>query len=367
MKKIAFWSIVIMFAMVGCNSQDAGMKTAKNGVKYKIIPGNGKDSLLRKGNVIAFSITQKMGDSVAFNSYEGGHQISQVDTVAMPLDFKFVFTKMRLGDSAFVKISADSMYSYEKNRAMQGNPNFNKEDFDKNVPAFFLKKGNYLSYGIKILDKFETDSTKPNFKTDTARYFVFAKAQQEKQTAYRTKMEDKMRKADSALSLTNKAAGVKFLTANKTKTGIATTASGLQYQILKAGTGAKPLITDKAKVHYFGTLLDGTEFDNSLKRGEPATFQLTNVVKGWTEVLQLMPAGSKYKVWLPSDIGYGDNWDQNHKIPPGSTLVFEIELLELNPKEEKPTVTPEQGQGQGQMDEATMKKIQEMQKNAKKQ
>ena len=108
------------------------------------------------------------------------------------------------------------------------------------------------------------------------------------------------------------------------------TASGLQYKVVKEGTGKKPLATDKVKVHYKGTLLDGTVFDSSYDRGEPITFPLNGVIKGWTEGLQLMSEGSKYILYIPSDLGYGDR-GAGAQIKPGATLIFEVELLEVNP------------------------------------
>jgi FKBP-type peptidyl-prolyl cis-trans isomerase FklB len=122
-------------------------------------------------------------------------------------------------------------------------------------------------------------------------------------------------------------AGAKFLAENKTRPGVKTTASGLQYEVLTEGTGVKPSATDNVTCNYKGTLLDGTEFDNSFKRGQPATFSLTQVVAGWTEGLQLMSTGSKYKFWVPYNLGYGINGRPG--IPGGALLVFEIELLEV--------------------------------------
>ncbi len=120
----------------------------------------------------------------------------------------------------------------------------------------------------------------------------------------------------------------KFLTENKTKEGVVTTESGLQYKILTPGTGEKPVKTDQVKVHYTGKLLDGTVFDSSVERGKPATFGVAQVISGWQEVLQLMPVGSKYQVWVPSDLAYGAS-GAGQMIKPHSTLEFEIELLEI--------------------------------------
>ena len=127
----------------------------------------------------------------------------------------------------------------------------------------------------------------------------------------------------------NKAEGAKFLEANKAKEGVKVTASGLQYKVLKTGTGTEsPKDTSTVKVHYVGTLLDGTEFDSSVKRGEPAEFPLNQVIKGWTEGVQLMHVGDKFQFFIPSELGYGDN-SAGQLIGPGSTLIFEVELLEI--------------------------------------
>ncbi len=125
-----------------------------------------------------------------------------------------------------------------------------------------------------------------------------------------------------------KEAGEKFLAENKTKEGVITTESGLQYKVITEGTGAKPTKDDKVKVHYTGTLLDGTKFDSSLDRGEPAQFGVGQVIKGWTEGLQIMPVGSKYIFWIPSDLAYGER-GAGRDIKPNSVLKFEVELLEI--------------------------------------
>jgi len=121
-----------------------------------------------------------------------------------------------------------------------------------------------------------------------------------------------------------------FLAVNKKKPGIITTASGLQYEVVTQGSGPKPTVKDTVVCHYKGTFLDGNEFDNSYKRGTPIEFAVTGVIRGWTEVLQLMPAGSKYKVYVPYQLGYGPS-DYNG-IPGGSLLIFEIDLLSVKGK-----------------------------------
>jgi FKBP-type peptidyl-prolyl cis-trans isomerase FklB len=119
-----------------------------------------------------------------------------------------------------------------------------------------------------------------------------------------------------------------FLTKNKEKSGVITTASGLQYEVIKMGTGPKPTAQNTVKVDYVGTLIDGTEFDSSVKRKQPATFPVSGVIPGWTEALQLMPVGSKFKLYLPASIAYGAA-GAGEVIKPFSTLIFEVDLLEI--------------------------------------
>jgi FKBP-type peptidyl-prolyl cis-trans isomerase FklB len=131
----------------------------------------------------------------------------------------------------------------------------------------------------------------------------------------------------------NQADGEKYLAENKKKEGVKTTESGLQYKVIKEGTGPQPKGTDTVTVNYRGTTIDGTEFDSSYKRGEPATFPLNGVIKGWTEGLQLMKKGSKYQFVIPANLAYGDR-GVGPDITPNSTLVFEVELLDIKPAAE---------------------------------
>jgi len=146
-------------------------------------------------------------------------------------------------------------------------------------------------------------------------------------TKYQQVMMAKRQTEEAAALTENIKKGEEFLAANKAKEGVKVTASGLQYKVITLGTGAKPVATDKVKVHYKGTLLDGTEFDSSYKRGTPAEFPLANVIKGWTEGLQLMPVGSKYEFYIPSELAYGKQGPPS--IGPNQALIFEVELLEI--------------------------------------
>lgn len=139
--------------------------------------------------------------------------------------------------------------------------------------------------------------------------------------------EEKMAEDMKAQYATQIAEGDKFMAENKTKDGVVTLPSGLQYKVLTQGTGEKPAATDRVKVHYKGTLLDGTVFDSSIERGEPAVFGVTQVIKGWSEALQLMPVGSKWMLYIPYDLAYGGR-DQG-AIKPFSNLIFEVELLDI--------------------------------------
>ncbi len=171
-----------------------------------------------------------------------------------------------------------------------------KENFLAGFIAGTLEKG-----GLMTMEKAQS-------YTQTAMEAIKAKA-----------MEDKY--AD------NKAAGEKFLAENKTKEGVKTTPSGLQYKVITEGKGEIPADTCKVKVNYKGTLIDGTEFDSSYKRNEPTTFRANQVIKGWTEALTMMPVGSKWELYIPQDLAYGSR-DQG-QIKPFSTLVFEVELLSI--------------------------------------
>jgi FKBP-type peptidyl-prolyl cis-trans isomerase FkpA/FKBP-type peptidyl-prolyl cis-trans isomerase FklB len=151
------------------------------------------------------------------------------------------------------------------------------------------------------------------------------------------RMQAKQQAEAEALAKTNLAEGEKFLAGNAKKPNVQTTASGLQYQVLTEGKGAKPTADQTVRVHYKGELLDGTTFDSSYDRGEPAVFALNQVAPGWAEGVQLMPVGSKYKLWIPSKLGYGEQGTPGGPIGPNATLVFEVELLDIVQPEAAPT------------------------------
>jgi len=154
---------------------------------------------------------------------------------------------------------------------------------------------------------------------------------EEEERAVLTQLQTDMRRKQQELA---QAAGLAFLEANKTKEGVVALPSGLQYKVLQEGTGPKPTATDTVVCNYRGTLLNNTEFDSSYKRGQPATFPVTGVIKGWTEALQLMPVGSKWQLFIPADLAYGER-GAGGQIGPNATLIFEVELLSIQNKDIK--------------------------------
>jgi len=158
---------------------------------------------------------------------------------------------------------------------------------------------------------------------------------QEVGTEVRKAQQEKAQKVGE----TNKAEGAAFLAANKGKEGVVTLPSGLQYKILKEGTGPKPTAADSVVCNYKGTLINGTEFDSSYKRGQPATFPVGGVIKGWTEALQLMPVGSKWQLFIPSTLAYGER-GAGADIGPDATLIFEVELLSIQEKPKEAAKEP---------------------------
>lgn len=150
---------------------------------------------------------------------------------------------------------------------------------------------------------------------------------QQVMTSFSQRMRAKQQEKQKAEAAKNLTAGKAFLAANGKKEGVKVLPSGLQYKVIKKGTGKTPTAEDKVKTHYRGTLIDGTEFDNSYKRNKPAEFPVKGVIKGWTEALQLMKEGAKWELYIPANLAYGERGNRN--IPGNSALIFEIELLEV--------------------------------------
>jgi len=192
---------------------------------------------------------------------------------------------------------------------------------DKISYALGLSIGNnFLSSGINKLDisafsqavEDVLNNKQPSMSYDEAKTVI---------NEYLTKLQEERQDI-------NLKAGEEFLNINKNRPGVVTLPSGLQYEIIKEGNGPVPKATDQVKCHYHGTLIDGTVFDSSVQRGTPATFGVTQVIQGWVEALQLMPVGSKWKLFIPSNLAYGER-GAGQSIEPNSTLVFEVEVLDI--------------------------------------
>jgi FKBP-type peptidyl-prolyl cis-trans isomerase FklB len=188
-----------------------------------------------------------------------------------------------------------------------------------------------LSYaiGVNIGQSLRSQNVKPNTEVlkSAINDILAGGSLAISETECSTFIQNYFQKAASVVGDANLKVGNDFLEKNKLKTEVVTTESGLQYQVLTAGTGVKPITTDKVKVHYHGTLIDGTVFDSSVERGTPATFGVTQVINGWVEGLQLMPMGSKYKFFIPAKLAYGSNGQG--KIGPNSALIFDVELIDI--------------------------------------
>lgn len=199
---------------------------------------------------------------------------------------------------------------------------FKKQNVDLNPDAILAGMKDAMA-GKDALSKDERDKVLE----------AFTKEMTEKQAALSKETAEK-----------NAAAGEKFLAENKKKEGVKVTASGMQYKVLKEGTGPTPKETDTVVTNYKGTLIDGTEFDSSYKRGEPASFPVNRVIKGWTEALQMMKTGSKYQLFIPASLAYGER-GAGRDIGPNSTLIFEVELLSIKPPEAPATTAPASSPG----------------------
>jgi len=224
---------------------------------------------------------------------------------------KIIFaTVVSLGFASVVMAEGTNLLSDEKSRVsyaigMMLGHNWQQQGLEINPDIAARAIKDIQAGGATLLTQEEMQQTLTTFQQE------FRAIQQKKQ---------------AELGIKNKAAGEAFLAANKSKPGVESLPDGLQYIVLTKGSGATPTASDTVTVNYRGTLIDGTEFDSSYKRGQPASFPVGGVIRGWTEALQKMTVGSKWKLFIPSDLAYGANGQRG--IPPNSTLIFEVELLD---------------------------------------
>ncbi len=324
MKKIVLFVLLAGAAFAGYTiiKSKSGEKKSPFRFSYKVIPGDKKDALtIDTNDLVLVELVQYFNDSLGVNTYVSGQMEMMASAVPAEefLPFSTVLPGLKVGDSIYATQLADSIYTFFRDRTkfQDTTGSFNEFEFKKPVPKFFLQGGNVIRTGIRIVDKFCVDSSKPNYAADLVRYQTVKK-----------KIEDK-RVNDQVEGLKKtKKEGADFLAKNKNEKGVITTASGLQYKIITKGEGTvAPTDTTTVAVEYVGTLLNGTEFDNSKRNGKPVEFRLDGVVKGWTEALKLMRKGSEFKVWLPAELGYCDQ--ANAAIPAGSTLAFIIKLVDI--------------------------------------
>lgn len=206
------------------------------------------------------------------------------------------------------------------------------KEFDRISYALGLSMGNnFRSSGIEKLDiKDFADGVAAVFSGEKPR-MTYDEAKAEIQKFF-TEMEARQRAAAEEMGKVNAAAGEAFLGENGKRAEVKITASGLQYEVLEEGAGIQPKANDRVMVHYTGKLIDGTVFDSSIERGEPATFGVTQVIPGWVEALQLMKEGSKWRLFIPSSLAYGPN-GAGGVIGPNATLIFDVELIKVFPAE----------------------------------
>jgi FKBP-type peptidyl-prolyl cis-trans isomerases 1 len=206
----------------------------------------------------------------------------------------------------------------------KGTPKTKKEKISYSIGVNIGK--NMKTQGIDLDQGLLTQGIKDGL--NSSKTAMSDKDMEETMTAFQQEMMGKMQAKQKVNGEKNAKEGEAFLAANKKKEGVVTLPSGLQYKILKSGDGPKPTKEQTVKCHYRGTLIDGTEFDSSYKRGEPTEFPVGQVVKGWTEALQLMPVGSKWQLFIPSDLAYGPN-GAGQMIGPNAALIFDIELISI--------------------------------------
>ena len=280
-KTIYLFSVIAVGLMMSCNSSSGSkIATSKGGHEYEVYrSGDGKAGA--PGDYLVFHMKQFLHDSLLMSTYDiGKPQEYPIPPAGNPTpqgaNIQDILHGLSKGDSIRITIDLDTLPN--KPPTMAGNK--------------------YFYYDFSIVDVIDAET-------------------------YKAKKDEESKAA--------RAGGEAFLAENKSKPGVMTTASGLQYEVMKQGSGPNPIATDKVTVHYHGTLTDGTVFDSSVDRGQPATFGLNQVIKGWTEGVQLMNTGSKFRFFIPQDLAYGERGSPP-TIAPYSTLIFEVELLSIDGK-----------------------------------
>ncbi len=307
MKKFLFLALIAMISFSACKTNTDADTSSKSPADYSAVDNasyalglNYGQNFKKDSLMVDFSRMEKaMADVVSKAEIE-------MPDAEMQQTLRSYFVDSIKPDND--KFSYALGFSIAKNLTQQGFENMNLDEFNKGRKDFM--EGKTTRFEIAQLDSVIGS---------------YQKSQMEVIKAKRAKEAEKA-----------KTEGLAFLAENAKKEGVKTTASGLQYKVLKKGTGKRPKATDKVTVHYVGKLIDGTTFDSSVDRGEPATFPLNGVIKGWTEGVQLMKEGAKYQFYIPSELAYGEQGAQT--IPGNSTLIFDVELIKV--LDQKPQTMP---------------------------
>ncbi len=349
--KILLTLVIILIANVTFAQNDFTL--GDKGLLYKVIPTSPTGSKLKVGNVMQVSIDQKFGDSTTYSSSEAGNEFMLLDTSNQPFDIKVVLRQMSVGDSAMVKLSVDSIFEMQCKLA-QEQQGITREQFANQLPEFFRRKGEYINLGLKVIKQYVIDSTQPNYTNDKAQIAIDQSSEGAKKEAYQQKMQMKAQQEqalrdEKGFPACNNALlsylGAKIKKLKKTK-------SGAYVEIIKEGTG--PLCTKGkvAELRYRGMLLNGNVFDGNFpEAGKPSkpllpvTVLAGGTVPGFDEGISLLRQGTKAKLYIPCNLGYGGQ-AQGTELPAYSSLIFDIEVVTVKgsatpPKNLPVRVSPE--------------------------
>jgi FKBP-type peptidyl-prolyl cis-trans isomerase FkpA len=302
-----------------------GFEKGNKGLLYKIVKGNETDGMIKVGEFVQFSQKVLFGDSTVRNSYESGNEFNKIDSIDQPLSITEVIKKMKVGDSAMIKLSCDTIVDMQWPMAQQ--QGMSRAQFEKQMPAFILQKGNYITIGIRLIQKYTSDSLA----------MIDVKAQEPLRQAYQQKMQA-IQMAEQAKKDKAGFAGCdkefkKFM-ATKPKT-LKKTPSGAYVQILKEGVGAICKKGQKVELRYKGMLFNGSIFDgNIIEKGKPTkptlpvTVMAGGMIKGFDEAIALLKKGTKARVFIPCNLGYGGQ-SPSADLPAYSNLIFEVEVVSV--------------------------------------
>lgn len=334
--KVIF-ALIVMLVATASTAQTTYIQADK-GLEYKIFPKNGSATANNVGKIVQFTQVVSFGDSTVQNSNESGNQFAKIDSISQPLTLNEVLRRMNVGDSAFARISSDTIYVTQCNMAKE--QGVTKEQFDTQVPSFFKQKNAYVNFKIRVVKIYSSDSLAT----------LDFKAQEAQRQAYQAKLQQKMQAEQEAknkggfASCTqelNTLLGANIKTYQKTK-------SGAYVQILKQGTG--PLCTQgaKAELRYRGTLLNGAEFDGNMdatgkaidgKPTLPVTVLSGGMIKGFDEGVGMLRKGTKAKIYIPCNLGYGGQ-SMGPQLPAYSSLIFEVDVVNVVPSTVTKQVKP---------------------------